>query len=268
MYRIYLITNLINGKLYVGITEKKIESRFAQHVKSSFKEKPKCMLHNAIKKYGVENFSFELIEDDIPFEKGPEKERYYIKKYNSYYKYKKGYNMTFGGKGTVGYIFTDEVRKKISLAGIGRVFSPERNEKVRQSMIKREYKEEWKESLRNSIGDRTGENNPFYGKKHSDETKQKISETKKGNCPHSEEFKQMISSIHKGVPHTESQIQKMRDSSPLKHSVCQYSMDMELINEFPSLKEAERQTGTPNYNISSCCRGKQKSASGFIWKYK
>ena len=42
-------------------------------------------------------------------------------------------------------------------------------------MTGRYYKPEWKEALKSSIGDRTGKNNPFYGKKHSNATKERIS---------------------------------------------------------------------------------------------
>ena len=41
----------------------------------------------------------------------------------------------------------------------------------------------------------------------------------------------------------------------------------ELLATFPSLHEAERVTGIANHSISSCCKGKQKSAGGYIWKY-
>ena len=49
--------------------------------------------------------------------------------------------------------------------------------------------------------------------------------------------------------------------------VAQYDADMNLINIYPSMMEAERQTGIPNRNIALCCRGKHKRIGGYIWKY-
>lgn len=50
--------------------------------------------------------------------------------------------------------------------------------------------------------------------------------------------------------------------------VIQYDKSMNFINEYPSIREAVRQTGIDRSNISKCCKGKVKSAGGFIWKYK
>lgn len=51
-------------------------------------------------------------------------------------------------------------------------------------------------------------------------------------------------------------------------AVIQYSKSGDLIAEYGSIKEAQRMTGIADSNIGSCCRGKYKSAGGFIWKYK
>lgn len=56
----------------------------------------------------------------------------------------------------------------------------------------------------------------------------------------------------------------------LSKPVEQYTKDMVFIAEYPSIKEAERQTGITNQQISSCCKNKPKykTAGGYIWKYK
>ena len=84
----------------------------------------------------------------------------------------------------------------------------------------------------------TGENNPFYGKRHTEETKKKLSESHKGKI-----------------------------NAPTK-SVLQFSKDGEFIAEYSSAHEAERQTGCYQGNICQCCMGKRKSCGGFIWQYK
>lgn len=85
---IYKITNKINGKIYIG-QSKNPKKRFQQHIKD---EKVTSSIHNAIKKYGVENFTFEIIEG--PISNHNEREIYWIDYYNSY---SKGYNQTIGG---------------------------------------------------------------------------------------------------------------------------------------------------------------------------
>lgn len=50
--------------------------------------------------------------------------------------------------------------------------------------------------------------------------------------------------------------------------VEQYDMNNNLINTFPSAKEAHRQTGLSQGHISECCRGEYKQYKGFIWKYQ
>lgn len=74
---IYKITNLINGKIYIGQSVH-IERRWQEHCQPS----TKSMISNAIKKYGKENFSFQIIEE-CPIEKLNEKEAFYIKQFNS-----------------------------------------------------------------------------------------------------------------------------------------------------------------------------------------
>ena len=77
-----------------------------------------------------------------------------------------------------------------------------------------------------------GEKNPMFGKHHSEESKKNI-----------------------------------RKNNPSK-LVIQYSKEGKFISEFQSVMEAERQTGCNHGNICECCKGKRKSAGGFIWKYK
>ena len=70
------------------------------------------------------------------------------------------------------------------------------------------------------------------------------------SCKHSEETKKKISQS-KGVK-----------------AVLQFSKEGEFIAEYPSIKEASRQTGCYQSHICACCKGERKSAGGFIWKYK
>lgn len=53
-----------------------------------------------------------------------------------------------------------------------------------------------------------------------------------------------------------------------KKSVIQYTLKGNYIADYESTSEAQRQTGIAQQNICSCCKGKLKTAGGFIWKYK
>ena len=92
---IYKIQNLINDSVYIGQTVKAVEKRFQQH-RNNY-DKPyfsQLTLYKAFKKYGLENFSFEVIEE-VSNELLDEREKYWIDYYDSY---KNGYNMTLGGR--------------------------------------------------------------------------------------------------------------------------------------------------------------------------
>lgn len=103
---IYKITNLINGKTYVGQTSRPYKIRFFEHKHDAFDKKSpnyKSYLYNSIRKYGIENFSFEIIEK-CDIEILDEKEIYYINLFDTFYN---GYNSTLGGQGAKKYEFNE-----------------------------------------------------------------------------------------------------------------------------------------------------------------
>lgn len=95
MYYIYKITNLINGKIYIGLTTLTVEQRWKIHVRDS-KTNDKH-LYKSIRKYGVDNFRVEKIDETNSFKILGELERKYIKEYQSTNP-DKGYNLTAGGE--------------------------------------------------------------------------------------------------------------------------------------------------------------------------
>lgn len=86
---IYKITNLINNKCYIGQSID-INKRWHKHL---YADSSNSVIHTAIKKYGKNNFLFEVIEE-CPVEALNDREIYWIQYYNSY---KEGYNCTLGG---------------------------------------------------------------------------------------------------------------------------------------------------------------------------
>ena len=173
IYTIYKIKNTVNNLIYIGCTLRELDKRIKEHFYPSNK---KDDFHTAINKYGKENFIVDILEqgeNDIIVQ---EREKYYINLYNSE-DLNVGYNRTHGGNGTAGYKFTQEVRDKISKAGIGHAVSKEHREKLRQLHLGTHLSKEQKEKISKSrLGKYTGKYNPFYGKHHTNETKQKISE--------------------------------------------------------------------------------------------
>lgn len=105
MSKIYKITNDINNKVYVGKTESSLAKRFAEHCKDSQKrEEEQRPLYSAMRKYGVEHFSIELIEE-CDIEMVSMREQYWIGFYKGY---TDGYNATLGGDGKA-YINREEI---------------------------------------------------------------------------------------------------------------------------------------------------------------
>lgn len=95
MAYIYVITNNLNGKQYVGKTQLSVEERFDQHKKDARRTKNQHRpLYAAFKKYGVDNFSYSMLEE-CSSEDASEREQYWIATLNTYGS--SGYNATVGG---------------------------------------------------------------------------------------------------------------------------------------------------------------------------
>ena len=134
---IYKITNIPNGKIYVGQAVSHIlnhkryrpyghEGRFRCHISEAFstKKNQSHYLNNAIRKYGVTDFVVELIEC-CEVEKADEREIHYIKELNSLFP--NGYNLKNGGS-----VFThsDESKKRLSI-GVVNYFKDKKAERFK-----------------------------------------------------------------------------------------------------------------------------------------
>jgi len=201
---IYKTTNLINGKFYVGKDVRNLNCYLGSGK----------LLKRAIKKYGKNNFVKEILEICNNLTDLEEREKFWIKELDSI---NNGYNLTEGGTG--GDTFTNNSNK----------------EEIRNKLKKRIVSEEVKMiRLNNLTPFQYGENHPNFGKKQSQETKEKrlISFQKKGfNSPmegknHTEETKQKIREKKIGTIISEETKEKMRNSSnkggKQKIFVCPY----------------------------------------------
>jgi group I intron endonuclease len=96
---IYVITNKINQKKYVGMTKRNPSVRFQEHIEVFQRgwegNRP---LYSAFEKYGVDNFSFTILEE-VSSTEASQKEVYWISKFNTYGS--SGYNATLGGNGCI-----------------------------------------------------------------------------------------------------------------------------------------------------------------------
>ena len=110
-----------NGKHYIGLTTTSLEKRHYEHKFFAKNGDAKYLLYKALNKYDMID-NFELIEIDTgnTLEELYKKEIDYIIQYNSYYINGNGYNMTYGGDGTHGYVYTEENKQKMSESQIKR----------------------------------------------------------------------------------------------------------------------------------------------------
>ena len=257
-YCVYIHRNTINGKQYCGITSQKPESRW----RNGDGYTHNAHFQNAIQKYGWDSFEHIILFDGLTNEEANELERQYIQKHNLMDQ-EFGYNQTIGGDGTVGYSHTDETRRKMSQSRMGHECSEETRLKI---------------SNQNS-----GEKNGMYGatpwnkgKARSEETKEKISESRKGitagkshpmyGKKHSEETIQKMSKSHMGRTAWNKGLKTgVRPANARK--VAMFDDNGILIKTFNSVREGAMEVGGYGGNISACCKGKVKHASGYIWKY-
>ena len=165
---IYQITNKVNGNFYIGKTTQPFEKRINSH-KTLVRRNKGFFLHKAIRKYGIENFDFSILIQNIPNEPLLNiLEKLLIENF------KPKYNLTKGGEGTKGLIRTKNHSLKISKSLSGRKLSPEHCKKI--SEAKSKVTQETRQKISNS---RKGQVSNRKGVKLSEETRKKMSESQK-----------------------------------------------------------------------------------------
>lgn len=236
---------------------------------NGYKYKNCKFFYSAIQKYGWRNIKSEILFDNLSFEEACEKEKEMIYFYKSNQR-EYGYNLTDGGQGCCGFVISQESRDKFSA-----MYS--------------------------------GEGNPFYGKKHTMETKNKISSANKGKYVGAKSAR--ARSVYKidldtkeilekydcisDVPVGNAMRRHISDCCMGKRRSCngfgwQYvdephefkcnwsslkpvvQLDKDtkiLIKKFDNMREAVEETGTAQDSIKKVCDGNRKSAGGYSWMY-
>lgn len=164
---IYKFTNKINGKVYIGTTNRGFEYRKHEHVYAS-ESNPKFKFHQAIKKYGIDNFNEEILIENIDSkEQANNLEIEYIKIFDSY---KNGYNMTEGGGNRGEFKHSNESKEKMRLSKLGIKLSDEHKKKISNSLKNKPKTKE--HNIKVGLANK--------GKKHSKESYLRASEKLKG----------------------------------------------------------------------------------------
>ncbi|MDY4819834.1 MAG: NUMOD3 domain-containing DNA-binding protein [Bacilli bacterium] len=255
IYKVYCLTLKQDNRKYFGCTKNTLKHRWNKGKGHSYGGK----MQKAIKEYGWDSFSHELIKDNLSEEEAFSLEEKLIKEFktqNELY----GFNSSSGGKSSAkGCTRSDETKLKVALKTKGLKRSDEFRENQRKRMTGRTVAETTKQKIREVN----------LGKKLSDETKQKISLANSGKPnamkgkTYSEEFKKKCSQAHKGHITSEETKKKLRTNNPnCKPIIC-----IETGVVYSSVHEASRILNIDFRLISGVVRGVTKSTNKLHFKY-
>lgn len=226
---VYMHTNKINGKKYVGITSKEPHKRWGKngiHYKSQ-------LFYRAINKYGWDKFEHEILFTNLEEKEAKQKEIELIKKYKSKNR-NFGYNLTDGGDGTVGIKISEETRTNLRTSHLGQIAwnkGMKGEYKVKTSHI---HLEKWKSKTY-----RERQTASHLGNKQSEETKRKISENSTRLIP--------IYQLDKKTNIVINEFRSIKDAIKL--------LELKL-------------TDSASISSCCTCRPKHKTACGYKWIYK
>lgn len=274
MSGIYKITNIINGKCYIG-QSKDIERRFAQHISESKRKRRHTALYNAFEKYGIDNFRFEVIEECC-IDELDEKEIFWVQYFGGF---RNGYNLTIGGMAPK-IIGSDDIVAFVALWNNGRsassiakmtghapstiisflksagVYDEHRSRSAGRAKMKRAV----------SQYDMDGNLVMTYNSIAEASASSGISD------------KLISRSATRKRPSTKYQWRYADEAPPEKYvkpirnhikskPICQYDLSNNLLHIYTSITEAAYVSGIEKSNICANCNGRKRSAGGYKWGY-
>ncbi len=270
MYRgyIYGIQCTVTNKMYIGQTTQTVEKRLHRHFMSATKGS-NFNIHQAMRKYGFEKFEIEeleCIESNTPQELISDLnvlEQFYIKYYDTKHN---GYNMTDGGEGTRGRIYSEKERGCF-ISRMKRLWdNKEYCNHLSDAAVKRfaNNSERQKQSERIKT---FHSKNPLFKEEAKLAVKQffSIKENREAQAERCrKQWKTQKEEFTRGL-------RKAQRSAAIakRKTIVQMDLNGNELREFSSIKEAMQFVGGfPN--IGACCKGKLKheTAGGYKWKYK
>ena len=223
MYSVYKITNLINNKSYIG-SSIRVEQRWKEHINSSKNSndpKYNYPLYKAFRKYGLENFSFDIIADD--FNTKEEMQLYENKMIIFYDSYNNGYNQTYNTlNGNIENLqkYIDKISQKCALIENNKI--KETYKSYHDAAKQNNYLTDCASNIRNVC---KGKVNSFNGK------------------------------IFRDLDENNNIIIYKSQTSPRRNKVYSYNINTEEEKEYSSISEASKQTGLDRNRIQKCCSG-------------
>ena len=282
MYTVYC-HEFPNGKRYVAITGMSVDRRWNNG--NGYKTCP--LMDRAIKKYGWENVRHDILEVVENLSEAEGLEKHYISLFKSN-DLKHGYNILPGGDVSNGNI-SEETRKKLGSGWRGKERSCEDKAKISRG-VKRTFSRE--------------ESNGHFGMHHTQETKDRMSESQKASWENNKKrrqsasermairmedpsFRNRVLTNLKSVPKRkpgewsmpESAREKLREhftgmwvgeKSPCSKPVLQFSKDGSFIKRWANAGDVERAGIAKRRNVGKCCSNAPhyKTAGGYVWKYE
>ncbi len=272
---IYIHTNIISGKSYIGLTTRSMETRLKQHISDALNGSP-LHFHKALNKYPKDSWVSKVLEDTIPLQRLALTEKYYISKYDTF---TNGYNLTKGGDS---YDYIGMVTK-LRQANLGKKQSTETVNKRRDKLSSTNsssFKPWWYMTPTGEfieVNDMTQNEfamvNGISLKAISNMNHEKVIEQgpMKGWCfgkgtLDKLEWYSNITKPKRKSPTTKGQ---PRDTSFNNKQVNQYDkVTGALIATYTSAKDAGAALGLSNSGqIVRSARGERRVGSGYIWKY-
>lgn len=261
-YCVYIHTNKINNKKYVGLTKHGYNPN--RRWMNGIGYDGCAYFYHAIQKYGWDNFDHEIIASNLTLSEANHFEEILIKMLDTMNP-SNGYNLKAGGETNVmsqatrdkmresqtGKTISEQTRRKMSVNS--KSGTKEVREKISAALTGRMLSEETKRKIGSASKGRN------VGRKHTEEelekmkAKRRSGQRKQGGAP-------------KGVPISEETKKKIQEGSH-KKQVVQKSLNGDVLRYYDSMSNASRVTGVNLGSISSCCNKRFRTAGGFIWEF-
>lgn len=289
MIGIYKIENNINHSVYIGLSND-IERRWKEHKRKYldiFSNTYNSKLYKALRKYGIENFTFSIIEECSLEELG-QKEIYWINYYNSYYT---GYNMTLGGEG-----WGRKESKKIYqydkngkfLKEFNSCFEASAEVKITQNNLRECCRGnslsaagfQWSYNKVENLDTVIIEGTPIVqfsllGEQIKVFSSIKTAAKELNLYPAQISKSCRLKNNYRAGNFLWRYLKDVEDSqniegyiNPLSKKVYQYDINGTYIQEYNSLVDAAKDLNLSSANLTTCCQGKQKTVGGFQWSYE